>query len=300
MSMVSNGGYPEQSDYKKEPQREIHTSSSGFNFCESKNLNNLGETLGLKNKDLNSTKVTLNEFVKLHKTISFLIIRNDSIIYESYDPKYNDTSLVSSFSLIKPMITSLIGIAIRDGKIKSIEDKAITYLPEYSKIEGFAKIKIKHLLHHTSGIKFSDSRYNPFSDNADYYWGGSLRKKLLDISISEAPDLHFRYSSINTMLLARILEVVSQQTISKYLEEKIWKPVGVEGSGYWTLDRSDDNGIEKSFCCFQARVKDFARLGRLHLNYGNWFGKQIVPEEWIRYAIKPDPSGGNKLFYNNN
>ena len=300
VSMVKHGGYPEQSDYKKFPHREIATSRANFNFCKSDDFNYLGQKVGLNDKDLNSTKVTLDEFVKLHNTISFLIIRNDSILYEYYDPKYKDTTLVSSFSLIKPMITSLIGIALKEGDIKSIEDNMTDYLPEYKGKIGFEKIKIKHLLHHTSGIKFSDSKYNPFSDNADYYWGNSLRKKLLEITISEPPELHFRYSSINTMLLGRIIETATNKTISKYLEEKIWKPMHMEGPGYWSLDRADDQGIEKVFCCFQARVKDFARLGRLHLHYGNWFGQQLVPEEWLKYSLTPDPSGNNKLFFNNN
>lgn len=298
--MVSHGGFPDQSDYKNLPQREVHTSTTNFMFNKSEDFNNLGQTVGLNNKDLNSTNVSLNDFVTLHKTIAFLIIRNDTIIYQYYDPKYNDTSLVSSFSLIKPIVTSLIGIAINEGKIKSMDDLIVDYLPEYKTTKGFEKIKIRHLLHHTSGIKFSDGSYNPFSDNADYYWGASLRKKLLDITISEAPELHFRYSSINTLLLGRILEVASQQTVSNYLEEKIWAPLGMESSGFWSLDRADNQGIEKTFCCFQARVKDFARLARLHMHYGNWFGKQIVPEEWIKYSTKPDPSGGNKIFYNNN
>ncbi len=294
------GGVPNQNDYKHFPQRNIVNEAPKFYFKQPDRDYNLGNTIGLTNRDFNSTNVTLDSFVNIHKTISFLIIRNDTILYERYRNKYSDTSLVSSFSMVKPIVSTLIGIAIDEGKIKSMNDFIVDYLPGFSNKGGCEKITIKHLLHHTSGIKFTDNAFNPVSDNAEFYWGNNLRAEISDLSIECLPDKKYRYSSANTLLLALIIEKVTGNSISKYLEEKIWKPLGMEASASWSLDRDDDKAMEKAFCCLQGRTIDFAKFGRLYLNKGNWNGKQIVSKEWVEYSTHSDPSGNNKRFFNNN
>lgn len=294
------GGLPRQRDYKHFSQRKILNENPIFYFKKPNKNYKLGSTIGLTNRDLNSTNISLDSFVNLHKTISFLIIRNDTILYEKYAHKYTDTSLVSSFSMVKPIVSTLIGIAIEEGKIKSVNDFIINYIPEFKNRKGWDRITIKHLLHHTSGIAFSDNNFNPVSDNAKFYWGNDLRKEIFNLSIECPPDTKFHYSSENTLLLGYILEKVTGGTISKYLEEKIWKPLGMEAPAFWSLDRKDDKAIEKAFCCLQGRTIDFAKFGRLYLNKGNWEGKQIVSKEWVDYSTHSDPSGNNKHFYNNN
>ncbi|MFZ1787991.1 MAG: serine hydrolase [Saprospiraceae bacterium] len=294
------GGKPTQHDYKHFPQRKIQNEAPTFYFKQPGKVYNLGNTIGLTNRDLNSTNVTLDSFVNIHKTISFLIIRNDTILYERYRNKYSDTSLVSSFSMVKPIVSTLIGIAIDEGKIKSMNDFIVDYLPEFKDNSGWEKITIKHLLHHTSGIKFSDGKFNPVSDNAEFYWGNNLRLEMLDLKLEFPPDSIFHYSSENTLLLAFIIEKVTGGSISKYLEEKIWMPLGMEAPASWSLDRKDNKAMEKAFCCLQARTIDFAKFGRLYLNNGNWNGKQIVSKEWVAYSTHSDPGGNNKHFFNNN
>ncbi len=294
------GGLPSQKDYKHFPQRKVANQGPVFNFIESKKDIGLGATIGLTDRDFNSTNVSLETFSRMHKTVSFLVIRNDTILYEYYREPYSDTTLVSSFSMIKPMISTLVGIAIAEGKIGSIEDNVVGYLPEYKDRVGWEKIKIRNLLHHTSGIKFSDSKFSLTSDNAKYYWGHDLRDEVLEAELEFPPDTQFKYSSINTQLLGMILERVTDGTLSKYLEEKLWKPLGMEAPASWSLDGKDENAIEKVFCCLQARTIDFAKFGRLYLNSGNWEGKQVVSKEWVDYSTHSDPSGNNKHFYNNN
>ena len=297
---IRYGGIPKQGNYKHFKQRKIEAPTTAFYFKQAAKDYGLGQTIGVTSRDFKSTNISLDSFTNTHETISFLIIRNDTILYERYRKKRTDTSLVSSFSLVKPIVSTLIGIAIDEGKIKSIDDKIIDYLPELKSKPGWDQITIKHLLHHTSGIRFSDNNLNPVSDNAQFYWGNNLRKEMLNMTLQCPPGTMFRYSSENTLLLGAILEKVSGTTISKYLEEKIWKPLQMEAPAYWSLDRPDSLGIEKVFCCLQARAIDFAKIGRLYLNGGNWNGKQIVSKSWVDYSTHPDPSGGNKHFYNNN
>lgn len=294
------GGIPSQNDYKHFSQRIINNEKPTFYFKQPNKEYQLGTKIGVINKDFNSTNVSLDSFATLHKTISFLIIRNDTILYERHKKGFSSSAVVSSFSLVKPFVSTLIGIAIDEGKIKSEDDFIIDYLPEFKNKTGWEKITIKNLLHHTSGIRFTDSELDPISDNAEFYWGDNLRERMFNLTIECPPNTKFKYSSENTLLLGYIIEKVTGGTISKYLEDKIWKPLGMEAPASWSLDRKDDKAIEKSFCCLQARAIDFAKFGRLYLNGGNWNGKQIVSKKWVEYSTHSDPSGNNKHFYNNN
>jgi hypothetical protein len=134
---------PNQNSYSHFPQRKIENQSPVFNFIKPNKDYSLGGLIGLTNKSLNPSNVVLDSFVKLHNTISFLIIRNDTILYEKYNGKYADSSLVSSFSMVKPMISTLIGIAVEEGKIKSTDNPITNYLPEFKTKPGFEKITIK-------------------------------------------------------------------------------------------------------------------------------------------------------------
>lgn len=151
------GGLPSQNDYKHFPQREVANQGPVFNFIKSEKDIGLGATIGLTDRDFNSTNISLNTFSRMHKTLSFLVIRNDTVLFEHYQEPYSDTSLVSSFSMVKPMVSTLVGIAIDEGKIESIEDGIIEYLPEYADRRGWDKIKIRNLLHHTSGFQMASS-----------------------------------------------------------------------------------------------------------------------------------------------
>jgi CubicO group peptidase (beta-lactamase class C family) len=295
LDAVLNGFLPKQSDAKRFVSREIKKSDSVFHFYKTKNVSPEIEKIGLTSRILNAHNASIDEFIKDHNTEAFLIIRNDTILYEYYESPSDSLSKFSSFSMVKPMISTLIGIAIDENKIGSVEDPLTTYLKEYKSIPGWDKIKIKHLLHHTSGIKFNSS-----IDNLRYYWGRSIRKNLLKVKLDTTPDAIFNYSSINTLLLGRILEEVSQTSISQYFEEKLWKQLGMESSAYWSLDSGRENAIEKAFCCLQARTVDFAKFGRLYLNEGLWNGKQILSKSWIKYSTFPDYSGNNRHYYNNN
>ena len=294
------GGIPSQNDYKHFPQRVVNNEGPVYNFFKSSKDSHLGTKIGVINRDFNSTNVCLDSFTTLHKTVTFLIIRNDSIVYEKYNKGYTSNSLVSSFSMAKPFVSTLIGIAIDEGKIKSENDFIVDYLPEFKNKTGWEQITIKNLLQHTSGIRFTDSELDPASDNAAFYWGDNLRARMLNLTLECPPNTKFRYSSENTLLLGYIIEKVTGGTISKYLEDKIWKPLGMEAPAAWSLDRKDAKAIEKSFCCLKARAIDFAKLGRLYLNGGNWNGKQILSKKWVELSTHSDPSGNNKHFYNNN
>jgi CubicO group peptidase (beta-lactamase class C family) len=283
-------------DYKIFPSRTSKASTSKFQFATCPN--NYDSKLPLCLDVERNKYFRLEEFLKLKSVVAFLIIHNDSIVYEKYFNNYSPSSPVPSFSVAKSFIATLIGCAIDDGYIKSTDDKITEYVPELKK-NGFEKVKIDNLLQMTSGIDFKESYMNIIKGVPAYYYGINLRKKITRLHLKSEPGKKFEYKSADTQLLGLVLErAIQPKTITKYLEEKIWQPLGMEYDATWSIDRQR-NGIEKTFCCLNACARDFAKLGRLYLNEGNWNGKQIVSKDWIRRSIQADTCNESTNPYQN-
>lgn len=273
-------------DYKIFPYRTISRDSLSFQFSYSKNAKYPKEY----------EQLPFEKFLIKNKTVALLIIQNDSIQYEKYFYNYSDEDIVPSFSMAKSVISILIGCAIDEQHIQSVNDSVIKYIPELKK-SGFEKVTIKQLLQMTSGIRFNENYFNPFSGAAKIYYGKNLRKQILKLNLKNEPGKKFEYISINTQLLGLILErALKNKTLSQYLQEKLWTPLGMEFDATWSIDRRN-NGLEKAFCCINARARDFAKIGRLYLNKGNWNGKQIVSKEWVQESIKLDTTEGSVSYY---
>lgn len=239
-------------------------------------------------------KMSFEEALIKEKTTAFLIIHKDTLVYEKYFYDYEPYTPHTSFSVAKSFVSALVGIAISEGHIKSVDEPITNYIKGF-KNPGFDKITIEHLLNMRSGIAFNEGYFNPFGEVAKYYYGRNLKKYIPKLKVEKDPDKSFRYISVNTQLLAYIVEIATKQPVSQYLEEKIWKPLGMEYPATWSVD-SKKNATEKAFCCLNARARDFAKFGRLYLNNGNWEGKQIVPEEWVkRSATFTEPT--NNFYY---
>lgn len=280
------------SDYKKFPYREVRNDSVSFSFYESP------EELRPASVTVDEKKIPFDQYLEDNKSVAFLIIRHDSILYESYFRDYDEQSIVPSFSMAKSVISLLVGCAIDDGYIQSEEEPVTSYVPEL-KPQGFDKVQIRHLLQMTSGLDYSESYYSPFSNAAKDYYGRQLRHDLLEMELEREPGQEFEYTSGTTQLLALVLErsLPEGQSISGYLEERIWKPLGMEYPATWSIDRKGEKGMEKAFCCLNARARDFAKIGRLYLNQGNWNGKQIVSENWVRKSTALSTKDGSVAYY---
>ena len=277
-------------DYKIFPSRSIDNSASAFTFYRA------AEEKAPDSLKVSGKKVSFDKFLELRESVAFLAIRNDTILYERYFSGYEETSIIPSFSMAKAITSILIGCAIDDGLIGSVEEPMVKYIPELNR-DGFEKIKIKHLLQMTSGIAFEESYSNPFGDAASIYYGNDLRDVMEDLKIERPAGEAFHYMSGNTQLLGLILEnVLKGKTITDYLEERIWQPLGMEYEASWSVDRKKD-GLEKTFCCLNARTRDFAKIGRLYLNKGNWNGKQIISEDWVNTSTKVDSLEGSDPGY---
>lgn len=276
-------------DYKKFPKRTLQKSDTPFEFV-------VGEENAPKKLTVEGVKVGFDDFLEDHKTVAFMIIRRDTILYERYFKRYDTASIVPSFSMAKSITSILIGCAIDDGLIDSVGQAVTDFLPEM-KENGFDKVTIRHLLQMTSGLKFDESYVNPFGHAATFYYGLNLRRAAKKLKLEKEPGTSFSYTSGSTQLLGLILEkVLEGKTITAYLQEKIWSPLQMEFDASWSIDKKK-NGLEKTFCCVNARARDFAKIGRLYLNKGNWNGKQLVPEAWGNQSTKLDTTQGSAAYY---
>lgn len=277
-------------DHKIFKERELNGSTTPFQFEIAEN----GQSP--KNITREGEKISFEEFLDQSNTVAFLIIKNDTIQYENYFDGYEQESIIASFSMAKSVTSILIGCAIDEGLIKSVDESITNYIPEL-KENGLEKVTIKHLLQMTSGIDFNESYYNPFGDAASFYYGRNLRKNISKMKPKIEPGNMFNYISGNTQLLGLVLErALKSKTITEYLQEKIWTPLEMEYDASWSIDRKKD-GLEKTFCCLNARARDFAKIGRLYLNKGKWNGTQIVSESWVEESTKIDRSEGSADYY---
>lgn len=279
-------------DYKKFPKRELVANEQQFHFATS-DKGKFPKKIKVSNlKD----SITFDDLLANNKTVAFLIIKNDTIQYENYFAGYTRESIIPSFSMAKSVTSILIGCAIDEGLITSIDEPITNYIPELKK-NGLEKVSIKHLLQMTSGIKFNESYYNPFGEAASFYYGRNLRKQMSRMKLKRTPGLTFEYISGNTQLLGLVLErALKTKTVTAYFQEKLWTPLEMEYDGSWSIDKKKD-GMEKTFCCINARARDFAKIGRLYLNKGNWNGKQIVSQKWVEESTKVDTTEGSDNGY---
>lgn len=227
---------------------------------------------------------SLHQFLTELETIGLLAIEDGSIIYEKYWDGYDQNTMANSFSVAKSYISALVGIALQEGKIKSLEDPITNYMPN---LEGdhFSAITIKHLLTMSSGLEWIE-RYNmPINHTSESYYGTDLWGLVSGLEKLHKPGEVFHYKGSDPQLLSFVLKEATGQTVSDYLSEKIWVPTGSTQNALWSLDRK--NGDEKAYCCINTNARSFARFGQLYLNHGKWNGVQILDSAYIAQSIQP-------------
>ena len=217
------------------------------------------------------------------RTTSFVVIRQGKILYETYWPPEGRNTLTNSFSMAKSIVGTLVGVAIAEG-ILTWETTVGSHLPSFAEPDK-SKITVWHLMSMSSGLTWTESEGNPFSHNARAYYGTDLQKMIDKLTVHELPGKAVEYVSINTQILAFILEEVTGRPLAEYATEKLWGPLRAEKDALWNMDRA--SGVVKAFCCFYATPLDFARLGQLYLNDGKWEGIEIVPRDFVRACTTP-------------
>jgi CubicO group peptidase (beta-lactamase class C family) len=291
-----------ESDYKdleKFPARTIHKAPPTFTFDQLPADNPYASQIEAIGDDATDGRV--EDYLEASGTTTFLVVRDDELLYEKYFNGYDKDSLQTSFSMAKSYASALVGIAIDEGYIKSVDEPITTYIPELlEKDERFKSITIRHLLTMSSGIKYEEGGDLPWSEDADdtkTYYATDLRELALNCQIEGEPGEYFEYNNYNPLLVGMIVERATGMPVSRFLQEQLWKPVGMEADGSWSLD-SKKSGFEKMESGVNARARDFARFGMLFAKEGrNWEGEQLISRSWVEESTRADATTDPSLEY---
>jgi CubicO group peptidase (beta-lactamase class C family) len=240
--------------------------------------------------------LTLEDYLNERPVTGFLIAKDSTILLERYQYGRTDTDRLTSFSMAKSVVALLIGIAVKEGAIRSVDDLAETYVPGLKDTE-YGRTPIKALLLMASGVAFSEDYANRSSDiytlarlTLEQDPAGSLTAVKQFNTRRSPPGARFSYSSAESLVLGLVLAAATKRTVSDYAAEKLWQPLGAEADATWIIDAT---GQEITFAYVNAVLRDWARLGLMLANNGNWQGKTVVPEDWLKAsaanALPTDP-----------
>ncbi|CEN87056.1 serine hydrolase domain-containing protein [Paraclostridium sordellii] len=261
-----------QTMYKIQPSKKISKGSEVFYF--KKELQPLPNKFQFKGENLSTDK-----FIEETNTTGLIVINDDKIKYEKYFLGANENTLLSSNSVCKSFVSSLLGIAISEGYISSVNDPIGKYVPELKDTE-LEKISIKDCLQMASGIDF-DEDTDMSKMSISMLLGKPAIKYISKLKTNTKPGKVRKYSSINTEIIGEVITNATGYSLSEYLEEKIWKRIGMEKDAYWTLS----NNKELAMGGLSISLRDYARFARLYINNGKWNNEQIIPSNWIKDSI---------------
>jgi CubicO group peptidase (beta-lactamase class C family) len=237
---------------------------------------------------------SIADFVQRTDTTGLLILKGDTVLFEGYYQGADSEDLFMSFSAGKSFVSTLVGIALGEGKIKSLDDPIITYLPELKR-SAYETATIKQVLQMATGTSFSEEYENGKSDIAKYAAiiarsQGGLYDFARSFKGVEKPGTRFYYATANTEILGALIARVTGRPISEYMSEKLWRPLGAEAPARWVLDQPGSAGREVAGGALQVRLRDYGRFGLLFANLGQWRGRQLLPAGWVEQATRPaDP-----------
>jgi CubicO group peptidase (beta-lactamase class C family) len=233
---------------------------------------------------------SFDAFLRDHATRAFLVVQDDQLIYERYFDGADPGDRQTSFSVAKSFVSTLVGIAVDEELIGSVTDPVTEYVPELmDRDPRFAEITLRDLLTMSSGLRYVEpSIPTPWGDDVQTYYGTDLREVALNATeITGPPGKVWLYNNYNPLLLGMVIERVSGMSVSAFMSDRLWKPLGAEEDATWSLD-SRSSGFEKMESGLNASPMDYARFGDLYLHGGEANGEQIVSRDWVEAATSAE------------
>jgi CubicO group peptidase (beta-lactamase class C family) len=263
------------------PTREISTGAAVYVLTEKPtDLSNLTYIH-------QGTERRVQDFLDRPESIGLIVVHKDQIIFERYQSGNDKASRWISFSVTKSVTSMLIGAAIQDGYIESVDEPIVNYLPRL-RGTGYEQATIKDILQMSSGVAWNEDYADPDSDvaHAGGLNGLALVQYLGTLKTEAEPGKKWNYNTGETNLVGQVLRAAIANNAATYLTRKIWQPFGMEFDASWTLD--SDNGDELGGCCINATLRDYARLGIFAMQGGKLKdGTQVLPENWMLASTAP-------------
>lgn len=275
-----------RSMYKAFPYRTIKKSTSPSTIPEKPMLLSFSYLWDGKRKELST-------FLEESNTTGLIVMKDGNVVYEKYFHKSDRTTKFTSWSVAKSFVATAIFIALKEGKIKSLDDKVEKYVPRFQNT-GYGQSTIRNLLTMSSGVNFIENRSNPDNDAGPYGFkvfvmGFNPDNLLIPYKITRKPGQEFNYSGSNSQVLTLLLRTIYNKPLTEIISEKIWQPLGMEGDAYWSQNTVGEKGVAIGYCCMNARLRDYARLGQFYLDAYNNKGKaaELFPEGVVKLFQTP-------------
>lgn len=240
----------------------------------------------------------LRNVLEEYDTTAFLVLQGGSVRQEVYWDNYSELRNSNSFSSAKSIVSILIGIALDEGRIKSLDQPVADFVASFD-TPAKRPIRIRDVLGMASGLDFYEAYNEPISDTTEAYYGTDLKGLVADLGVETGPGQQYRYKSGDTQVLGLILQQATGRSLAEYASEKLWQPLGATHDAQWSLDVT--GGSEKAYCCFYSNAHDFARIPYLYMHDGEFKGKRVVSADYVRKSLTPinipDVSGENTDYY---
>lgn len=243
--------------------------------------------------------VAWKDSIEKYKTVSYLIIKDEKLLFEQYWDEYSPVSYSNSFSAAKTIVGLSILGAIDDGYIENLDQSVCDFIPELDPVVN-KDVSIRDVMTMSSGLSWVESYGGLFNSTTEAYYGKDILGQIYELKLEEEPGKLWKYKSGDPQVLAMIVSNATGMTLSEYVSKKFWIPMGAENDALWSLDHED--GMEKAYCCFYTNARDFARFGQLLINKGSWKGKQLVSQSLVEELLTPathlkDENGKDINFY---
>lgn len=263
------------------PTREIKASKNPKPL--KRNIKTLPETFFFEGEEKN-----LQEYLDYFWSDGMIVLHKNEMVYENYWLGNNENKRHISWSVAKSFISALVGIAYEEGLIDSLHDPVTKYLDDFEET-GYDDVTIKDILQMSSGVLFNED-YADYDSDINRFGravatGTSMRDFSKTLTREREPGTYMHYVSINTQVLGFLLQEVTNKSISQYLYDKIWNPLGMEDSAYFILDDVKD---EFALGGLNATLRDYAKFGLLYLQNGRWNDNQIISKQWIEDSHSTD------------
>ena len=236
-----------------------------------------------------ATQEALLEYGTATESVAMLIWHDGQIVFEHYWPGYGESTLTDPASMHKTVMAMLVGIAIEDGLIDSVNAKASTWLTEWQN-DPRNEISVEQLLQMASGLELVPFDPNPFGQYFRTLLGTDIEPVFLNVPAEKGPGSEFAYSNVNAQVLGILVQRAAGVRYAEYLSAALWSKLGV-GDSYLWLD--DEGGMPRTFCCQQTHARGWLRVGQLFVTGGVLDGVQVVPVEWLEQMTTPSPTNPN-------
>ena len=285
--MLRHGYLPPERQERVFPRRVVHRADRPFRFARAPERADL-DTITVRAHD--GRTMSWAEYMRTARVRAFLVVRGDTILYERYRDGYTDSTRSGSYSMAKAFTSALLGIALGEGAVRSLDDSVTRYAPELARNPAWTGVTLRHALQMRTGTAYERATgatwHDLRSDDARFYYTRHLDRALTRVRRAAPPGGRWAYRDSDAQLIAFVLARATRQPLAEQLERHVWRRIGTEFDASWSLDRR--GGAEKAATGVNATARDYARFGRLFLHDGAWAGEQIVPRDWVERSTTLD------------